>query len=35
MRKSKIFLAILLSGIATNVSAQGQFDLLQIPALTA
>ncbi|MGK0382165.1 MAG: photosystem II stability/assembly factor-like uncharacterized protein [Flavobacteriales bacterium] len=33
MRRSNIFLAILLSGIATNVSAQGQFDLLQIPAL--
>lgn len=36
MRKSNIFLAILLSGIVTNVSAQGQqgqFDLLQIPAL--
>jgi photosystem II stability/assembly factor-like uncharacterized protein len=33
MRKSNIFLAILLSGIANNVNAQGQFDLLQIPAL--
>jgi photosystem II stability/assembly factor-like uncharacterized protein len=32
MRKISKFLTILLSGIATYASAQGQFDLLQIPA---
>lgn len=32
MRKFSRFLTILLSGIATSLSAQGQFDLLQIPA---
>lgn len=33
MRKPSLFLAILFSGIAISVSAQGQFDLLQIPSL--
>jgi photosystem II stability/assembly factor-like uncharacterized protein len=33
MRKLSLFLAVLLSGIAISVSAQGQFDLLQIASL--
>ncbi|MFT6989611.1 MAG: photosystem II stability/assembly factor-like uncharacterized protein [Paraglaciecola sp.] len=35
MRKRSILLSILLSGFVINASAQGQFDLLQIPALTS
>jgi photosystem II stability/assembly factor-like uncharacterized protein len=35
MRKFNIFLGVFLLGIATTVSAQGQFDLLHIPARTS
>jgi photosystem II stability/assembly factor-like uncharacterized protein len=35
MRKLNILLGILLSGIVTTAFAQGQFDLLQIPARTS